>query len=114
MNDVYENLFEQYIQSGIPSTGTDVNLDLTNYNTFINSKQSEYHRYPGLEAKLIFNTRQNLFEVIDDWLENELMTLENHRIYEILFRRYKLEDGSRKSKIRKSKNRKSKNRKSKY
>jgi len=127
-NDLYEQLYEEYIQSDIP-TGTDAIGDLVKYNNFINSRERHFHTHPGLEARLIFNIRKNLFEVIDNWLENDdlsYMTIEEHRNYENVFRRRRDygEDGSRKSKnrkskirkskIRKSKNRKSKNRKSKY
>ena len=121
-NNLYEQLYEEYIQSDIP-TGTDAIGDLVKYNNFINSKEIYFHTHPGLEARLIYHIRKNLFEVIDDWLEWDFMTLENHRNYENVFRRYgdhRSEfpplinpDGSRKSKIRKSKIRKSKNRKSK-
>ena len=115
MENVYEELYEQYIQSEIPSTGTDAIGDLEKYKNFMISKERIFQTKPGLEAKLIFNIRKNLFEVIDNWLDVEYMTLENHRNYETVFgrQRDKGEDGSRKSKNRKSKRRKSKRRKSK-
>jgi len=62
VENVENDLYEEYIQSDIP-TGTNAIGDLVKYNNFINSKERYFHTHPGLEARLIYNIRKNLFEV---------------------------------------------------
>ena len=105
MEDELDILYEEYIQENI-IRGVNANSDLERLQKFLKEKENIFVK-PGLESKLIHKIRENIFEVIDNWLANPdltTMTPEKHRIYEKVFNRHNSgEDGRRKSKRRKSK-----------
>jgi hypothetical protein len=113
--EICDELFEEYIQElrhGFPSIRpNNPESDFRRYRNFIESKNKYFEKYPGLESCLISRIRKQIFEVIDEWLEYNFITHQEHENFNKVFKR--TIDGKRKSKKRKSKKRKSKKRKSK-